>query len=114
MSNKEDFATLKLFCQKAFKEQLKSNVKKLAIELEVYKQLLIVLEQTNEILFDNYLSTLCQRLHNFIVTNDFANYFDMYWVSCKVKEGVTVTEWVSVLILTCFARLFIPVLNTHT
>ena len=58
--------------------------------------------------------SMSKALHNFIVTNDFANYFDMYWVSCKVKEGVTITEWVSVLILTCFARLFIPVLNTHT
>ena len=46
---------------KAFKEQSKS--KNFAIEVEVYKQLRIVLEQTNEKLFGNYLSTLCERLH---------------------------------------------------
>ena len=84
---------------KAFKEQLKSKIKELAIELGVYKHLQIVLEQTNKKLFDNYLSTLCQRLHNFLVTNDFANYFDMYRVSYKVKGDIT-TEWASVLILT--------------
>ena len=98
---------------KAFKKQLKSKIKKFPIEVEVHKQLRIVLEQTNEKLFDNNLSALCERLHNSVVTNYFANYFDRYWVPCKEK-------WVyyyrvgSVLILTCFARLFIAFLNTHT
>ena len=68
---------------KAFKKQLK----KFPVEVEVHKQLRIVLEQTNEKLFDNYLSTLCERLHNSLVTNDFANYFDRYWVPCKEKWG---------------------------
>ena len=98
LPNKEDFTTLKLFCQKiknvtgdispawfmtdiaqqhynafcavfncesiqlyctgrvdkAFKERLKSKIKNFAIEVEVYKQLRIVLEQANEKLFDNY------------------------------------------------------------
>ena len=131
LPNKEDFTTLKLFCQKiknvtgdlspawfmtdiapqfydafcavfncepiqlyctwhidkAFKEQLKSKIKNFEIEVEVYKQLRIVLEQTNEKLFDNYLSTYCERLHNSLVTNDFANYFDRYSVPCKEKGG---------------------------
>ena len=72
---------------KVFKEQLKSKLKNFAIEVEVYKQLRIVLKQANEKLFDNYLSTLCERLHNSLVTNDFENYFDRYWVSCKKKWG---------------------------
>ena len=33
--------------------------------------------------FDNYLITICERLHNSVVTNDFANYFDRSWVPCK-------------------------------
>ena len=37
-------------------------------------------------MFDDYLSTLCERLNNSIV-NDFANYFDRYWVPCKEKWG---------------------------
>ena len=57
---------IQLYCtwhvDRAFKEQLKSKIKNSAIELEVYKQLRIVLEQTNEKLFNNYLSTLCERL----------------------------------------------------
>ena len=131
LSNKEDFTTFKLFCQKiknvtgdispawfvtdiapqfydsfcavfncgpvqlyriwhvdkTFKEQLNSKIENFAIEVEVYKQLRIVLEQTNEKLLDNYLSTLCERLHNSVVTNVFANYFDRYWVPCKEKWG---------------------------
>ena len=83
--------TIHLHCtwhvDKALKEQLKSNIKKFAIEVEVYKQLRIVLEQTKEKLFDNYLSALCERLHNSVVTNDFENYFDRYWVPCKEKWG---------------------------
>ena len=72
---------------KAFKEQLNSKIENFAIEVEVYKQLRIVLEQTNGKLFDNYLSTLCERLHNSVATNVFANYFDRYWVPCKEKWG---------------------------
>ena len=30
------------------------------------------------------------------------------------RNGVIITEWDSVLILTCFARLFIAFLNTYT
>ena len=82
---------IQLYCtwhiDKAFKEQLKSKIKNFEIEVEVYKQLRIVLEQTNEKLFDNYLSTYCERLHNSLVTNDFANYFDRCWVPCKEKWG---------------------------
>ena len=72
---------------KAFKKQLKSKIKKFPIDVEVHKQLRIVLEQTNEKLFDNYLSALCERLHNSVVTNYFANYFDRYRVPCKEKWG---------------------------
>ena len=72
---------------KTFKEQLKSKIKNFTVKVEVYKQLWIVLEQTNKKLFDNYLSTLCERLRNSLVTNDFANYFDRYWVPYKEKWG---------------------------
>ena len=108
---------IQLYCtwhvDKAFKEQLKTKIKNFAIELEVYKRLRVVLEQTNEKLFGNYSSALCERLHNSVVTNNFADYFDRYWVPYKEK-WVIITEWASVLILTCFARLFIAFLNTHT
>ena len=57
---------IQLYCtwhvDKTFKEQLKSKIKNFAIEVVVYKQLWIVLEETNEKLFDNYLSTLCERM----------------------------------------------------
>ena len=80
---------IQLYCawhvDKTFKGILKSKRKKNAIEVEVYKQLRIVLEQTNEKLFDNYLSTLCERLHNSLARNDFANYFYRCWVPCKEK-----------------------------
>ena len=82
---------IQLYCiwhvDKAFSEQLKSKIKNFVIEVEVCKQLRIVLEQTNEKLLDNYLSTLRERLHNSLVKNDFANYFDRYWVPCKEKWG---------------------------
>ena len=46
---------IQLYCtwhvDKNFKEQLKSKMKNFAIEVEVYQQLRIVLEQTNEKLF---------------------------------------------------------------
>ena len=80
--------------------------------MEVYKQLRIVLEQTNEKLIDNYLSTLCERLHNSIV-----NVFQIILIGTGYhvkRNGVIITEWPSVLILTCFARLYIAFLNTHT
>ena len=71
---------IQLYCtwhvDKAFKEQLKTKIKTFAIELEVYKRLRVVLEQTNEKLFVNYSSALSERLHNSVVTNDFADYFD--------------------------------------
>ena len=66
---------------------MKSKIKNFTVKVEVYKQLWIVLEQTNKKLFDNYLSTLCERLRNSLVTNDFANYFDRYWVPYKEKWG---------------------------
>ena len=82
---------LQLYCtwhvDKSWKEQQKAKIKIFEIETEVYKQLRIVLEQTNEKLFENYLSTLCERLHNSSVTSDFATYFDTYWVTCKEKWG---------------------------
>ena len=36
-------------------------------------------------LFDNYSSTLCERLHSLTAASDFAAYFDRNWVSCKEK-----------------------------
>lgn len=61
-------------------------MKNFPIQGKVYKQLQVVLEQTNEKLFDNHSSTLCENLHNSIVTNDFVNYFNSYWVPCKKKQ----------------------------
>ena len=83
---------LQLFCtwhvDKTWKEQLKSKIRKFEVETEVYKQLRIVLEQTNENIFENYLSTLCEWLRNSSVTKEFAKYFDTYWVTCKEKWDI--------------------------
>ena len=80
-----------LFCawhvDKAFKDNMKKKIKDFEIEAQVYKQLRIVLEQTNETIFDQYLSTLQDRLASSTVTKKFGEYFNTYFVPHKEKWG---------------------------
>eukprot|EP00795_Rhopilema_esculentum_P016122 gene16122-7478_t len=74
-----------LYCtwhvDKTWQEQLRSKIKDFEIESQVYTQLRIVLEQTDERRFHNYLSLLCERLHNSSATKEFGDYFDSHLVS---------------------------------
>ena len=80
-----------LYCtwhvDKAWQEQLRSKIKDFELESQVYTQLRIVLEQTEERNFNSYLSLLCERLHNSSATKEFAEYFDVHWVPYASRWG---------------------------
>lgn len=71
-----------LYCtwhvDKAWKENLRKRIRDFEVEVEVYKQLRTVLEQTDEKMFDHFLEILEDRLANSKITEDFAEYFTMY------------------------------------
>ncbi|XP_065682353.1 uncharacterized protein LOC136095554 [Hydra vulgaris] len=77
-----------LYCtwhvDKAWKEELKKKVRNLEIEAVVYKMLRTVLEETNEILFQDKLSSLIDRLESH-ATREFKAYFLKYWI-CVTKS----------------------------
>ena len=70
---------------KTWQEQLRSKIRDFELESQVYKQLRIALEQTEE--FHQHLQTLCERLHNSDATKPFAEYFDMCWVPHIARWG---------------------------
>lgn len=80
-----------LYCtwhvDKAWQEQLRSKIRDFELESQVYTQLRIVLEQTEERNFNSYLSLLCERLHNSTATKEFAEYFDVHWVPYASRWG---------------------------
>ncbi len=57
------------------------------MESQVYTQLRVVLEQTDESTFNGYLTMLCERLHSSSATKQFAEYFDTYWVPYTGRWG---------------------------
>ena len=73
-----------LYCtwhvDKAWQEQLRSKIHDFELESQVYKQIRIVLEQTDKHTFRQYLQTLCERLRNSEATKTFSEYFKIFWV----------------------------------
>ena len=80
-----------LYCtwhvDKTWQEQLRSKIKDFEIGSQVYTQLRIVLEQTDERKLHNYLSLLCERLYNSTATKEFGDYFDSHWVPYASRWG---------------------------
>ena len=60
---------------KAWRDELRSKVPNLEIQGEVYKYLRTVLEQTDQIVFEDYLVELMHRLNSSTVTAPFGEYF---------------------------------------
>ena len=81
----------RLYCtwhvDKAWKEELRKKIGNLETEAEIYKMLRTVLEQVDEKLFDDYLSSFIDRLESSTLTEKFAAYFKSYWVDRKQCWG---------------------------
>ena len=80
-----------LFCtwhvDKAWRENLRKNISNLEIEGEVYKYLRTVLEQTDQLLFEDYLGELIKRVESSPLTMSFCEYFKNEWVNNKTCWG---------------------------
>ena len=81
----------RLYCtwhvDKIWQEQLRNKIKNFELESQVYKQLRIVLENTDETNFKNNLSTLRDRLYGNDMTKEFAEYFDIHYVPYTTRWG---------------------------
>ena len=81
----------RLYCtwhvDKTWQEQLRKKIKNFELESQVYKQMRIVLENTDETNFKNNLSTLRERLHGSGMTREFAEYFDLHWLPYTTRWG---------------------------
>lgn len=77
----------KLICtwhvDKAWKEELRKKASDLSVEAELYKLLRIVLQQTEETVFENCLQALMQRLKSGSKCQQFHDYFTKEWVPKK-------------------------------
>lgn len=77
----------KLICtwhvDKAWKEELRKKAGDLSVEAELYKLLRIVLQQTEETVFENCLQALMQRLKSGSKCQQFHDYFTKEWVPKK-------------------------------
>ena len=81
----------KLLCtwhvDKAWREELCRRIGDITVEVEVYKLLKIVLQQTAEELFKDCLAALLQRLKSGSRCAEFLAYFSKEWVTKKEQQA---------------------------
>ena len=70
---------------KAWKEELRQKIKNFEIQGIVYKSLRTILEQTDQLAFEDYLAELNKRLNSSQETKAFGEYFFTYWVPKKTQ-----------------------------
>ncbi|XP_072048500.1 uncharacterized protein [Amphiura filiformis] len=82
-----DHTPRRLICpwsvDKAWADMLKKTIGNASIESRVHKLLKILLEQTEQTLFEDHLQTLLERLSVSAKTQEFCRYFLTQWVSRK-------------------------------
>ena len=72
---------------KAWKEELRQKIKNFEVQGIVYKSLRTILEQTDQLVFEDYLAELNKRLKSSQETKAFGEYFFTYWVPKKTQWG---------------------------
>ena len=74
---------------KAWRDELRQKISDVEIQGEVYKYLRTAMEQTDRILFEDYLGELMRRLEMSSATQEFAAYLKKVWLSKKSQLGYT-------------------------